>query len=210
MIGFMGTFFTITINYNSPQSMTKTRFIPYWTTSVFCSTVTDWVLIYESVTSSSSAVRWLTLHRRILNSTTELLSEFSYDWMNAEWRLTYEWMNEWIPNQSQSYITTYGQSASLSWNKAPIWGLRPDLYYCQTVACLFVWGALSDDRSGMSFTFAAAPPQCSHFRVWVPWDSWPYLTVSDSRLPPFITRNKPNRNHQLQQFLYYSVFILCC
>jgi hypothetical protein len=28
------------------------------------------------------------------------------------------------------------QSASLSWNKAPIWGLRPDLYYCQTVAGL--------------------------------------------------------------------------
>jgi hypothetical protein len=29
------------------------------------------------------------------------------------------------------------QSASLSWNKAPIWGLQPDLYYCQTVAGLF-------------------------------------------------------------------------
>jgi hypothetical protein len=24
---------------------------------------------------------------------------------------------------------TDGQPASLSWNKAPIWGLRPDLYY---------------------------------------------------------------------------------
>jgi hypothetical protein len=35
-----------------------------------------------------------------------------------------------------SYVTTDGQSASLSWNKAPIWGLRPDLYYCQT--CGFV------------------------------------------------------------------------
>jgi hypothetical protein len=30
------------------------------------------------------------------------------------------------------------QSASLSWNKAPIWGLRPDLYYCQTVAGLLI------------------------------------------------------------------------
>jgi hypothetical protein len=27
----------------------------------------------------------------------------------------------------ESYVTTDGQSASLSWNKAPIWGLRPDL-----------------------------------------------------------------------------------
>jgi hypothetical protein len=41
------------------------------------------------------------------------------------------------------------QSASLSWNKAPIWGLRPDLYYCQTLAGL--WGALSDERTGLSF-----------------------------------------------------------
>jgi hypothetical protein len=43
------------------------------------------------------------------------------------------------------------QSASLSWNKAPIWGLRPDFYYCQTVAGLLMWGALSDERMGLSF-----------------------------------------------------------
>jgi hypothetical protein len=57
---------------------------------------------------------------------------------------------DWITTQkSQSYVTTDGQSASLSWNKAPIW--RPDLYYCQTVAGLLVWGALSDERTGLSF-----------------------------------------------------------
>jgi hypothetical protein len=50
-------------------------------------------------------------------------------------------------SQSQSYVTTDGQSASLSWNEAPVWGLRPDLYYCQTVACLLMWGALSDERT---------------------------------------------------------------
>jgi hypothetical protein len=43
------------------------------------------------------------------------------------------------------------QSASLSWNKAPIWGLRPELYYCQTVAGLLMWGALSNERTGLSF-----------------------------------------------------------
>jgi hypothetical protein len=48
-------------------------------------------------------------------------------------------------DQSQSYITTDGQSASLSWNKAPIWGLRPDLCYCQTVAVCSC-GALSLTR----------------------------------------------------------------
>jgi hypothetical protein len=51
-------------------------------------------------------------------------------------------------SESESYITTDGQSASLSRNKAPIWGLRPDFYYCQTVASLLMWGALSDKRTG--------------------------------------------------------------
>jgi hypothetical protein len=37
---------------------------------------------------------------------------------------------------------TDGQSASLSCNKAPIWGLRPGFYYCQTVAGLLMWGAV--------------------------------------------------------------------
>jgi hypothetical protein len=44
---------------------------------------------------------------------------------------------------SESYLTTDGQSASLSWNKAPIWGLRPYFYYRRTVAGLLMWGALS-------------------------------------------------------------------
>jgi hypothetical protein len=32
--------------------------------------------------------------------------------------------------ESESYVMTDGQSASLSWNKAPIWGLRPDFDRC--------------------------------------------------------------------------------
>jgi hypothetical protein len=54
---------------------------------------------------------------------------------------------EWV-----SYITTDDQSASLSWNKAPIWGLRPDFYYRQTIVGLLISRALSDERSGLSFT----------------------------------------------------------
>jgi hypothetical protein len=39
------------------------------------------------------------------------------------------WMNQWIDeSESESYVMTDSQSASLSWNKAPIWGLRPDIY----------------------------------------------------------------------------------
>jgi hypothetical protein len=67
--------------------------------------------------------------------------------------------------------------------KAPSWGLRPDFYYCQTVSNLLLWGALSDKRTGLPFTISAGPRQSSHSRVRVPWDSRPYFTVSDSRLP---------------------------
>jgi hypothetical protein len=44
----------------------------------------------------------------------------------------------------ESYVTTDWQSAILSWDKAPIWGLRPDFYYCPLRVC---WcGALSLTR----------------------------------------------------------------
>jgi hypothetical protein len=75
--------------------------------------------------------------------------------------------------ESESYVTTDVQSASLSWNKASIWGLRPGFYYCQTVAGLLMWGALSDKRTGLSCTVAAGLSQRSHSRVRVPWDSRP-------------------------------------
>jgi hypothetical protein len=45
-------------------------------------------------------------------------------------------------SESESCVTTDGQSASLTWSKTPIWGLRPDFYYCQKVAGLLMWGAL--------------------------------------------------------------------
>jgi hypothetical protein len=58
----------------------------------------------------------------------------------------YPWKWNHASSRVEFYVTTDGQSASLSWNKAPIWGLRPDLYYCQTVADSLMWGALSDER----------------------------------------------------------------
>jgi hypothetical protein len=77
---------------------------------------------------------------------------------------------------------TDGQPVSLSWNKALVWGLRPDFCYYQTDAGLLMWGALSNERTGLSLTIAAGPRQTSHSGVRVPWDSRPYFTVSDSRL----------------------------
>jgi hypothetical protein len=54
---------------------------------------------------------------------------------------------------------------------------------CVTVTVLFLWGALSDERSGLSFVCAAGPCQRSLSRVRVPWDLRPYFTVSHLRLP---------------------------
>jgi hypothetical protein len=50
----------------------------------------------------------------------------------------------WLTAEPEFY-TTDGQSVSLSWNKALIWGLRPDFYYCQTVA-VYWYGTLSLTR----------------------------------------------------------------
>jgi hypothetical protein len=46
-----------------------------------------------------------------------------------------------------------------------------------------MWGAVSDERTGLSFTIAAGPRQRSHSQVRVPWYSRPYFAGSDSRLP---------------------------
>jgi hypothetical protein len=48
---------------------------------------------------------------------------------------------------------------------------------------LVLWGALSDERTGLSFIYAAGPRQRSFSRVRVAWGSLPYFTVSDFRLP---------------------------
>jgi hypothetical protein len=51
------------------------------------------------------------------------------------------------------------------------------------VAGLFTWGALSEERTGLSFTVAADSRQRSHSHFRVPRVSWPHFTVSHSRLP---------------------------
>jgi hypothetical protein len=91
-------------------------------------------------------------------------------------------LNHWTTHVELSLVTTDNQSASVSWNKAPIWGLRPDFYCCQTVAGLLMWSDLSDERTGLPFTITTGPQQRSHSRVRVPWDPRPYFTVSDSSL----------------------------
>jgi hypothetical protein len=71
-----------------------------------------------------------------------------------------------------------------------------------------MWGALSDERTGLSFTIAAGLRQRSHFRVRVPWDSRPYFAASDSRLPfssPPTTRRATMEVFDLASTLYLPI-----
>jgi hypothetical protein len=61
-----------------------------------------------------------------------------------------------------------------------LYGANDQILYCQTVAALLLWGALSDEMTVLSFKIAADPRQCSHSRVRVPWDSRPYVCCSCS------------------------------
>jgi hypothetical protein len=49
-------------------------------------------------------------------------------------------------SESESYVTTDGQSGSLSWYKAPIWGLRPDFFFAVGQLRVCWYGALSLTR----------------------------------------------------------------
>jgi hypothetical protein len=63
MIGFVRTSITITTNCNISKSKTAEDLLRYlldYERLLFC--VTDLILIYESVTSLASVIRWLTLH----------------------------------------------------------------------------------------------------------------------------------------------------
>jgi hypothetical protein len=65
--------------------------------------------------------------------------------LNADSKLTFNC-------QSQSHIATDGQSVSKSWCRAPS-GTYDQIFstVCQLRSCFFLWGALSDERTGLSF-----------------------------------------------------------
>jgi hypothetical protein len=47
---------------------------------------------------------------------------------------------------------------------------------------LFLWGALPDERTSLSYVYAVGPWERSLSRVRVPWDLRSYFTLSDLRL----------------------------
>jgi hypothetical protein len=131
----------------------------------------------------------------------------------------------WSVCQSQSHITTDSLSASLSWYQAPTWDPRPIfpiLDFLLPVSGLLMWGALSDEKSGLYFSVFAGHSQCSLSQILVPWDSWAQFIVSIFETPPtrkgqvpvFISpRNRVARLYPralglTDQFTYYYMLYL--
>jgi hypothetical protein len=86
-------------------------------------------------------------------------------------------------SESESYVTADGQPASLSWNKEPIWGLRPDLYYmCDSYGLVLVRCPLWREDGSVVYN-CCLPSPAQPFSGLSPVGLRPYFTVSDSRLP---------------------------
>jgi hypothetical protein len=124
MIGLTGTWATISLDYNEY--------------SVIADLHTFHFTVAHALGFSVSTSRLLA---------TDLKTETSF-WNHYEVFLSFLVQSPWnlgtqllAESESESYITTDSQSASLSWNKAPTWGLRPDIYLSLTITALFLWAS---------------------------------------------------------------------
>jgi hypothetical protein len=130
------------------QRLPKTRSITYWATGVFSSTVTEFFLIYEPVTSSDSVVRWLTLRSWTLNHWTAFSSLLLLNYLRLtkdEWRtkndsrireseLLYDWRREDGP---VIYICCWTSPAH-SFSGSSLVGLGTKFYSLRFETSLFV------------------------------------------------------------------------
>jgi hypothetical protein len=73
--------------------------------------------------------------RRTRNQTS--LSHLRLPKPRGEVRLLYDWRS-------------VSQSVSMSWYRAPLCDLRPDITSCLKFAVLYLWGSLSDERTALS------------------------------------------------------------
>jgi hypothetical protein len=79
---------------------------------------------------------------------------FSYDSQGLRWKYSNP-PPHGVRNVCQSHIATDGQSVSMSWCRAQIWDFWPEIifvyfyFFWKLQSCHF-WGALSDERSGLS------------------------------------------------------------
>jgi hypothetical protein len=147
------------------QWLSETRCIPFWTKSVFCSPVTDLVLIYESVTSSASVVRWLAL-----NSWTLLRLN---DWTLVNWN-ELNWTLSSLQDKVKVKVTlrlTVSQSVSLGVEPLLFdsYGLvfvgRPLWQEDGSVFCISCWPSPAQSFSGPSPVVLATIFYCLTFET---------------------------------------------
>jgi hypothetical protein len=119
-----------------------------------------------------------------------LVGRVSVEWKHRRFRgFLYSILTRLIPGESESesrvtYFTTSGLLPIISSLRQTPWDSRPVILFSnRTLAVIVLCNVLSDEKICLSFTIAAGPRQRSHPHVRVSQDSWPYFTVSDSRLP---------------------------
>jgi hypothetical protein len=89
-------------------------------------------------------------------------------------------------SESEYQFSTDGQSASRPvclGNSHPSWACDQIFITVWQLRSCFCVGALSHEKTGLSFVYAAGPCQRSPSRVRVPCYSRPYITVSNLGLP---------------------------
>jgi hypothetical protein len=108
------------------------------------------------------------------------------DWINLaqdrdQWRaLVRTVMNLRVGSESELYYEPTVSRPVVSWNKAPIWGLRPDFYYCLTITG-FWYGAPSLMRGRVCLL------QCTMYNIQYIllsqiWDQFPVFISPKNRV----------------------------
>jgi hypothetical protein len=103
----------------------------------------------------------------------------AWRWLLTKWiPFTASMLNGSCPHWLVTWLST-GSTATPS-----IFTATDQFSKSKPKLCYDHWrGALSNERTGLSFTIVAGPHQHIHSQVQVPRDSWPYFTVSNSWLP---------------------------
>jgi hypothetical protein len=134
----------------------------------------SFLCLHQSLRGNGSQQCPLVLLLLAVNSLTTNYSTHDGDWLAFLTELIK--LESKICHDQQSVGQSFLVSSHM-WGPIPIFVTVRQLQVCW-------YGAPSlDEWTGLSFTIVAGPHQRSHSQVWVLWDSWPYFTVSDSRLP---------------------------
>jgi hypothetical protein len=128
MIGFIGTWVTISLNYSECRAISDLQHLQFTVTHALGFLVSTRHLLATDLNTETN----------ISNHYEALTFLVQWPWnLGTQLKLCLAESE----SESESYITTDSQLTSLSWNKAPIWGLRPDIYLSLTITAQFLWAS---------------------------------------------------------------------